>query len=97
MIKQDRDNKGRRATSAPALPISEADQRAEIGWIRGIVSGVIITVVGFAGAVLAPNLLLTSGLSLSRDTRVLLATALTVVVVLLLSWVLRRAQNRGLI
>jgi len=73
--------------------------QAGIGWLRAIASGLGILVIGFAVTIGVTNWLLTDGSlsSLSRDNRVWLAAALFLVAVVVMAWVLRRLQARGLI
>ncbi len=68
-----------------------------IGWPRAVASGLAILIVGLGVALGGANLILTNMNSISRDTRVYLATALFLVTVVLMAWVLRRLQARGLI
>jgi hypothetical protein len=70
--------------------------RTDIGWIRAILSGLAIIVVGFA-AVVGADRILTHALALRRTPREGLATALFLVVEILLAWTLRRLQQRNLI
>jgi hypothetical protein len=68
-----------------------------IGWLRAVASGLAILIVGLVVALGGANLILTNLNSVSRDTRVYLATALFLVTVVVMAWVLRRLQARGLI
>lgn len=84
----------------PAVPPARAAARsddAEIGWARAIASGLAILLVGFGGAVVGANRILTKALALRRTPREWLATGLFFLVVLVLAWVLRRLQDRKLI
>ena len=75
----------------------EASTRDNIGWVRAVVSGIIVLLVGFGGGVLGANAILTKALGLTRDARQWLATALFLVVMVVLAWALRWLQGRGLI
>jgi nitrate/nitrite transporter NarK len=75
----------------------ELDDGANIGWVRAIASGLAILIVGFVGGVGGANLVLTKALGLSRNTRQWIATALFLVVVIVLAWALRWLQERRLI
>jgi hypothetical protein len=68
-----------------------------IGWPRAVASGLAILVVGLVVAVGGANLIVTNLTSVSRDTRVYLASTLFLVTFVLIAWVLRRLQARGLI
>ncbi|HVN52363.1 MAG TPA: hypothetical protein VMT43_13085 [Acidimicrobiales bacterium] len=68
-----------------------------IGWPRAVASGLAILIVGFVAAVGGANLILTGFNSVGRNTKVYLASALFLVVVLVMAWGLRRLQARGLI
>jgi hypothetical protein len=90
---------------SPAGTEVAADHRAgedtradgEIGWARAIASGLVVLLVGFGGGVGGANAILTKALGLTRDARQWLATALFLVVVIVLAWALRWLQGRGLI
>jgi hypothetical protein len=69
----------------------------EMGWLRAIAIGVAILVVGIGAAVVGGNRILTKALGVTRGGREALATGLFVVVVVVLAWLLRRLQARGLI
>jgi hypothetical protein len=86
-------------TSAAATSVAPDDpsEGGNIGWGRAIASGLAILIVGFVGGVGGANLVLTKALGLTRDARQWLATALFLVVVIALAWVLRWLQGRGLI
>ena len=75
----------------------DAGDGPDIGWPRAIASGLAVLLVGFVGAAGGANLVLTKALGLTRDARQWLATALFLVVVIALAWVLRWLQGRGLI
>jgi hypothetical protein len=80
----------------PAVPGAHLGD-AEIGWPRALASGLAILLVGFGGAVVGANSILTKSLALRRTPREWLATGLFFLVVLVLAWVLRRLQHRKLI
>jgi len=71
--------------------------RAGIGWPRAIASGLAVIVVGFFGAVVGPNAILTRSLALTRGARELLATLLFFAVIVIVAAGLRWLQHRGLI
>lgn len=74
------------------------DQRREaIGWPRAILTGLALLVVGIAVAVYGAQLAIENLTGLSRDQRVWVATAIVTVSVVLMAWVLRRLQARGVI
>jgi hypothetical protein len=81
-------------TDPAATPGVAADR---IGWPRAIASGLAIVVVGFVAAVGGANYILTGFNGTSRDTKAYLASALFLVVVVVMAWALRRLQARGLI
>jgi hypothetical protein len=74
-----------------------SDRRDRIGWLRAILSGVLILVVGLGLSVGVTNTMLTGLTGMSRDTVVLLATGVFLAVVVVMAWVLRRLQARGVI
>jgi hypothetical protein len=76
---------------------SPRDAGDRIGWFRAIASGLAILVVGFVAAVGGANAIVTGINGTSRDTKVYLASALFLVVVVVIAWALRRLQARGLI
>ena len=78
-------------------PDGPSERRDRIGWFRAILTGVGILVVGLGLTVGVTNTMLTRLTGMSRDTVVLLATGLFLVVVVVLAWVLRRLQARGVI
>jgi hypothetical protein len=67
----------------------------DIGWLRAILSGLVVLLVGFGGGLLGANAILTKALGLTRDARQWLATALFLVVVIVGAWALRWLQERG--
>ena len=70
---------------------------ATIGWIRAVLTGVIVLVVGLAASVGVANLILTKATGLSRNIREYVASVVFLAVVFLLAWALRRLQAHGLI
>lgn len=70
---------------------------ASIGWIRAVLTGVIVLVVGLAASVGVANLILTRATGLSRSVREYMASLVFLAVVFLLAWALRRLQAHGLI
>lgn len=72
-------------------------RRAAIGWPRALLSGLAVIVVGFAGAVLGANAIITRALALTRTAREWLATGLFFAVLIVVAFALRRLQARGLI
>jgi fumarate reductase subunit D len=70
---------------------------ASIGWIRAVLTGVIVLVVGLAASVGVANLILTRATGLSRSDREYVASVVFLAVVFLLAWALRRLQAHGLI
>jgi hypothetical protein len=78
-----------------ADPASE--RREQIGWFRGIVTGLVITVVTLVVSVGSVNEILTQVTGVSRDTLTYLASAVFLFWVVVAAWVLRRLQSRGVI
>ncbi len=74
-----------------------AARRDEIGWFRGIATGVVILVVGLGVSVGAANEILTNLSGLSRDNLQYLASTVFVALLVVAAWVLRRLQARGVI
>lgn len=72
-------------------------EEPHIGWWRAIASGLAVIVIGFAGAVVGPNAILTKSLALTRGAREVLATALFFVVIAILAAALRWLQHRKVI
>ena len=73
------------------------DDGPDIGWGRAIGSGLAVLLVGFVAAVYGANSVVTKLTGVSRSTRQYLASALFLVVVVAMAWVLRRLQARRLI
>ncbi len=76
---------------------TEEEEGPGIGWLRAIATGLAVVAIGFAGAVLGPNAILTKSLALTRTAREWLATALFFVVVAILAGALRWLQHKRLI
>ena len=77
--------------------VAPGDEERTIGWGPAIVFGLVVVVIGFLGAVVGSNAILTKSLALTRTAREWLATALFFVVVIILAAALRWLQQRGLI
>jgi hypothetical protein len=71
--------------------------QARIGWLRAIGSGLAILIVGLGLTLFGTDRLLTSLTGMERDTRVLVATGVFILIVVVAAWLLRRLQARGLI
>jgi len=76
---------------------ARGDDEVGIGWLRALLSGIVVLLVGFGGAVVGSNAILTKSLALTRTAREWLATALFFAVVVVLAWALRRLQARKVI
>jgi hypothetical protein len=89
------------SSADPPSPVpgtgSDDARGRDIGWLRAVVTGVAVLVVGIGAAVIGANRILTKALGVTRGGREALATALFLVVVVMLAWALRRLQARGLI
>jgi len=72
-------------------------EHPEIGWPRAIVTGIVILVVGVGLTVVAANEIILRVTSISRDSVAYLASAVFLFFVVVLAFVLRRLQRRGLI
>lgn len=72
------------------------DDRPDIGWARAIGTGAAVLLAGYL-AVDAANVVVTKLTSVSRTGRQYLASAVFVLLVLAIAWVLRRLQSRRLI
>jgi len=73
------------------------DGGEDIGWGRAIGSGLAILLIGLVAAIYGANSVATKLTGVSRSTRQYLASALFLVVVVAIAWVLRRLQARRLI
>jgi hypothetical protein len=71
--------------------------RGRVGWVRAILSGAAVLVVGFVATVLVANVIMTKATGISRDTAAYLASAWFVVALCVVAWILRRLQRRGLV
>jgi len=76
---------------------STAAKRPRIGWPRAIATGLVVLIIGFAGAILGPNAILTKSLALTRTAREWLAIALFFTVIIVLAVALRWLQHRKLL
>jgi hypothetical protein len=83
-----------RGGGTDVLPTAESPT---IGWPQAIAFGLAVVVIGFLGAVVGSNAILTKSLALTRAAREWLATALFFVVLVILAAALRWLQQRGLI
>jgi hypothetical protein len=79
--------------------VSSDEHRHEhdIGWLRAIATGLTVLIVGIGAAVIGGNRILTKALGVTRGGREALASALFLVVLIVLAWALRRLQARGMI
>ena len=68
---------------------------AEIGWLRAIITAVVVVVIGIALLAYGTDALLTKLTSLDRSQRVGVSTAYFVVVFAAIAFGLRRLQRRG--
>jgi hypothetical protein len=84
------------ATDGGAAAVVEADE-PKIGWFRAIATALGVIVVGFAGAVIGANAILTKSLALTRTAREWLASILFFAVVIILAAALRWLQHRKMI
>jgi membrane protein implicated in regulation of membrane protease activity len=84
-------------TQVKDIESNNHDDGPDIGWARAIGSGLAILVVGFFATVYAADALVTNLSGVSRSTRQYVASAVFLVLVLVLAWVLRRLQARRLI
>ena len=75
--------------AVPTMP-----EQSTIGWPRAIATGLAVIIIGFAGAVVGPNAILTKSLALTRSAREWLAIALFFAVIVLLAIALRWLQHR---
>jgi hypothetical protein len=86
-------------TDAPADvdPRTPEERRNGIGWFRAILSGLGLLVVGIGVGVYGAQAAVEQLTGFSRDQRVWVATAIMTVSIIVMAWVLRRLQARGLI
>jgi hypothetical protein len=85
------------AEEAAPLEAIPPEQSPTIGWPGAIAFSLIVLVVGFFGAVVGANAILTKSLALTRTAREWLATALFFVVLIVLTAALRWLQHRGVV
>jgi xanthine/uracil permease len=69
----------------------------DIGWLRGIATGVVVLVVGLGLAVMGSDEIINRFTGLSRNNVSYLASAFFLLCVGAAAWVLRRLQARGLL
>ncbi len=79
------------------MPDDVVKERAEIGWWRATLSSIVILVVGIGVLVYGTNAVVTRLLSVSRSTRVGIATTVFFVAFFALAWTLRRLQRGHII
>jgi hypothetical protein len=82
---------------APNGPVDAEAEGSTIGWFSAIVIAVAFIVVGFLGAVVGSNAILTKSLALTRTAREWLASALFFVVIAILAVALRLLQRSKVI
>ena len=73
------------------------DPAPSIGWLRGAITAAIIAVVAIAALVYGTNAELTKVHGKTRSSLVALATITFFVVLLAISWGLRRLQRRNVL
>lgn len=85
------------AKGGPLDATSPDDQAppAAIGWLRAMVTGVLIVVIGIGALAYGTNALVTRLTSLDRSQRVGVATASFFIVFAAIAWGLRRLQRSG--
>lgn len=69
----------------------------DIGWIRGIVTGIVVLVVGLGLSVFGSDEIITRLAGLSRANVSYVTSAFFVVCVVAAAWILRRLQRRGIV
>lgn len=79
------------------MPDDVVEERTRIGWWRATLSSVAIFVVGIGVLVYGTNAVVTRLLSVSRSTRVGIATTVFFVAFGALAWTLRRLQRGHII
>ncbi len=79
------------------MPDDVVEERTRIGWWRATLSSVAILVVGIGVLVYGTNAVVTRLLSVSRSTRVGIATTVFFVAFIALAWTLRRLQRGRII
>jgi hypothetical protein len=70
--------------------------RSAIGWGRAVLSGVALVLVGFLVCAYLPDVILKRA-NMGRSERANLATAVSLVSVAVMAWILRRLQRKGVI
>ena len=85
------------AAGASNGPVNPEEQGSAIGWWGAIVIALAVIVVGFLGAVVGSNAILTKSLALTRTAREWLASALFFVVIAILAVALRLLQRSKVI
>jgi hypothetical protein len=82
---------------APDGPVNPEEEGSAIGWWGAIVIALAFIVVGFLGAVVGSNAILTKSLALTRTAREWLASALFFVTIAILAVALRLLQRSKVI
>ena len=77
--------------------VATIPEQSTIGWARAVATGLAVIIIGFAGAVVGPNAILTKSLALTRTAREWLAIALFFTVITILAVALRWLQHRKLV
>ena len=85
------------ATGATNGPVDAEARGSTIGWWGAIVIALVVIVVGFLGAVVGSNAILTKSLALTRTAREWLASALFFVTIAILAVALRLLQRSKVI
>ena len=81
----------------PNGAVNPEEEGSAIGWWGAIVIALAVIVVGFLGAVVGSNAILTKSLALTRTAREWLASALFFVVIAILAVALRLLQRSKVI
>ena len=77
--------------------VAPSDEERTIGWAPAIVFGLVVVVIGFLGAVVGSNAILTKSLALTCTAREWLASALFFVTIAILAVALRLLQRSKVI
>jgi hypothetical protein len=85
------------STPPTESPRAVARDRDGVGWLRAILSGIAVLVIGLAATVLVADVIITKATGLSRDAAAYLASGWFVVALCLIAFILRRLQRRGLV
>jgi hypothetical protein len=80
-----------------AASVTPDERRRAIGWPRAIASGLGLVLIGVAIGVYGAETAVEKLTGIDRDQRVWVATGIMTVSVVLMAWVLRRLQARGVI